>query len=221
MEDTDDVTGQMTDHPTDQVPDQASDQVSDQTGDQVSDQTGDQASDPMSAQMHALTDAVLEIEAFVDQAGWDQPTRLFALADSATLVQREPALAAQLGIDPGLTPLTSVEQEEFDVLSPLDEALAQLAWRPEVIGAVLVVERLMLPPEAEAGLPSTGDAGELARAAAAHPDAQDVRIIGAVLRDGTHVAALRPRHGDGSGELMFSETLAPALTDALAATFLD
>lgn len=200
---------------------QASNEMTAPTSDETRDEMTAPTSDEMTEQMHALTDAVLEIEAFVDQAGWDQQTRLFALADSASLVQREPELAAQLGIDPAMTPLTSVEQEEFDVLSPLDEALAQLAWRPEVIGAVLVVERLMLPPEAETSLPSTSDAEELARAAAAHPDAQDVRIIGAVLRDGTQVAALRPRHGDGSGELMFSETLAPALTDALAATFVD
>ena len=42
----------------------------------------------------ALAAAVLEIEAHVAQDGWDQPARLYALVDTATLVAQEPALAA-------------------------------------------------------------------------------------------------------------------------------
>lgn len=177
--------------------------------------------EPLSPQMVALTDAMLEIEAFVDRAGWDQPTRLFALADSKLLVQREPHLAEQLGIDPRTTPLTSVEQEEFDVSAPLDEALARIAWPPDVIGAVLVLERLVLPPSAEASLPTEGGAEEVARAAAEHPDAAEIRLISGVLRGETQTAAFRMRQGEGSDHLTFGEQLAPTLTEALSATFDD
>ena len=34
----------------------------------------------------ALASAVLEIEAHVGREGWDQPARLYALVDTATLV---------------------------------------------------------------------------------------------------------------------------------------
>ena len=47
----------------------------------------------------ALAAAVLEIEAHVAQEGWDQPARLYALVDTATLVAQEPALAAAMAID--------------------------------------------------------------------------------------------------------------------------
>mgnify|MGYP001121104641 CR=1 FL=1 len=50
--------------------------------------------------------------------------------------------------------LTPVEQEEFPADEPLDEVLAGIVWGPAVDGCALSVERLMLPPQAEAGLPT-------------------------------------------------------------------
>ena len=47
----------------------------------------------------ALATAVLEVEAHVARDGWDQPARLYALVDTATLVAQEPALAAAMSID--------------------------------------------------------------------------------------------------------------------------
>ena len=46
----------------------------------------------------ALAAAVLEIESHVADGGWDQPGRLYALVETARLVEREPALAAATGL---------------------------------------------------------------------------------------------------------------------------
>ena len=47
----------------------------------------------------ALAAAVLEIENHVAESGWDQPARLYALVETARLVEREPQLAAAMGLD--------------------------------------------------------------------------------------------------------------------------
>ncbi|MDE0777405.1 MAG: hypothetical protein OSB43_14110, partial [Nocardioides sp.] len=54
---------------------------------------GDLDADP------ALASAVLEIEQHLSGNGWDQPARLYALVDTAALVQQEPALASAMGLD--------------------------------------------------------------------------------------------------------------------------
>lgn len=173
-----------------------------------------------------LTPVVLEIERHVAAGGWDQPPRLFALAATAELVAREPGLAAALGLAvdadedvPGLTP---VEQDEFPADRPLDDVLATLAWPEDVVGCALAVERIMLPPEAEATLADEGlDAEGLARAAAGHPGRQDVRIVVAVLRDGSRAGALRTRQHDSEQDVLTGDDLVPGLADALAATLRD
>lgn len=63
-----------------------------------------------------LTVAVLEIDAYASNLGWDQPARLFALVDTAQLRVQEPGLAAQLGLeDPSssVAALTPIEQDEL------------------------------------------------------------------------------------------------------------
>ena len=47
-----------------------------------------------------LRTAVLEIERHAAEAGWDQPARLFALVETAHLLEREPQLAASIGESP-------------------------------------------------------------------------------------------------------------------------
>jgi hypothetical protein len=171
-----------------------------------------------------LTAATVELEQFVADAGWDQPARLFALASTAALAQAEPALAEALGLDPddadGLTP---VEQDSFPAEDGLDEALARIAWPNDVVGAAVVVERLVLPPEAEASLHDTTDPEALAEAAAAHPEAREVRMAVSVMRDGTRICTLRVRGADPSmpdGDAVVSgPDLVPGLAEALAATF--
>ena len=143
-----------------------------------------------------LARAVAEIERHVAGDGWDQAPRLFALAPTADLLSREPALVDRLrggGQEPSAEQLTPIEQE-------------------------LPNQHLEDPPAAENGMPAAP--GEAAAWAARHPDRADVRIVVAVLRDGARWSVLRVRGHDDS-DLLRETDLAPDLADALAATFAD
>jgi hypothetical protein len=76
----------------------------------------------------------------------------------------------------------------------------------------------MLPPDAEAALPQGGD---VAAAAAAHPERKDVRMAVAVLRDGSRACALRLRDHDRDEEVLTGDDLVPHLAEALAQTLRD
>ncbi|MGW3728570.1 PPA1309 family protein [Streptomyces sp. NPDC000851] len=176
---------------------------------------------PMAAS--PLTRAVLEIDEYASGLGWDQPARLFALVDTAQLRAQEPALAAQLGLEDeqeaaGLTP---IEQDEVPTDKPLDEFLGTIAWPDAVAGCALTVERLMLPPSAEAQVPEDLDEAALTKWVARHPERQEVRMTVAVLRDGARESALRLREKDSPTEVLTGSELVPGLAQALAATFED
>ncbi|MET8974499.1 PPA1309 family protein [Streptomyces sp. NPDC004539] len=176
---------------------------------------------PMAAS--PLTRAVLEIDEYVSGLGWDQPARLFALVDTARLRAEEPRLAAQLGLEdaPETAGLTPIEQDEVPASQPLDEFLATIAWPAAVTGCALTVERLMLPPSAEAQVPSDLNEARLAKWVAAYPDRQEVRMTVAVLRDGTRDSAVRLREKDTPTEVLTGGALVPGLAEALSATFAD
>ncbi|MGW2645396.1 PPA1309 family protein [Streptomyces sp. NPDC001393] len=176
---------------------------------------------PMAAS--PLTRAVLEIDEYVSGLGWDQPARLFALVDTARLRAQEPALAAQLGLEDesASTGLTPIEQDEIPSGKPLDEFLGTIAWPDAVAGCALSVERLMLPPSAEAQVPKNLSEAKLTRWVAEHPERQEVRMTVAVLRDGGRESALRLREKDSPTEVLTGPDLVPGLADALAATFED
>lgn len=174
---------------------------------------------PMAAS--PLTRAALEIDAYASGLGWDQPARLFALVDTVQLRSQEPGLAAQLGLDEGevAAPLTPIEQDEIPDGTALDEFLATIAWPDAVVGCALTVERLMLPPSAEASVPDGLDDAALARWVATHPSRQEVRMTVAVLRDGARESALRLREKDSAKEVLTGSDLVPGLAEALSATF--
>ncbi|WP_409469808.1 PPA1309 family protein [Streptomyces sp. HC307] len=174
---------------------------------------------PMAAS--PLTRAVLEIDEYASGLGWDQPARLFALVDTAQLRAQEPALAAQLGLgdEQEAAGLTPIEQDEVPTDKPLDEFLGTIAWPDAVAGCALTVERLMLPPSAEAQVPEDLDEAALAKWVARHPERQEVRMTVAVLRDGTRESALRLREKDSPTEVLTGSKLVPGLAQALAATF--
>ncbi|NNN31278.1 hypothetical protein HLK59_13050 [Streptomyces sp. S3(2020)] len=176
---------------------------------------------PMAAS--PLTRAVLEIDEYVSGLGWDQPARLFALVDTARLRAQEPGLAAQLGLEDEqeTTGLTPIEQEEIPAGKPLDDFLGTIAWPDPVVGCALTVERLMLPPSAEASVPEGLSDKKLAQWVAKHPDRQEVRMTVAVLRDGTRDSALRLREKDSPTEVLTGGDLVPGLAEALSATFED
>ncbi|MDI2128035.1 PPA1309 family protein [Yinghuangia seranimata] len=170
----------------------------------------------------ALTQAVVEIERHVSAFGWDQPARLYALVDTAALVRSEPQLAQDLGLaaeEGAPTTLTPIEQDEIPAETPIDEFLAGIAWPDAVLGCAIVVERLMLPPAAEAELPTSGTDEEIAAWVAARPDRQEVRIAVGVMRDGSRESVLRLRDKDEDTEVLSGASLVPGLAEALEATF--
>jgi hypothetical protein len=182
-----------------------------------------------------LVTTLLEIERHVAVSGWDRPPLLYALVDTSDLVRREPALAAELGLDSPDVPangLTPVEQDPLPD-GPLEDALARIEWPPAVRGCALVQEVVTLPPEAEADMPDDDGA---AYYAATHPLRQEIRLAVGVLRDGSRAAAARirdqkpladqePATGQESqrnqpedANLVVDADLAPALAEALLAT---
>lgn len=173
---------------------------------------------PASHAQH-LSAVAREVEDFVAAAGWDQPPQLFALVPTAQLVEREPELAGQ--IDPE-APLTPVAQDALPS-EDLAEALAGIMWPEAVHGCALAQEIVVLPPEAEATLPtgdSTSDSDTMRRIAAEHPRRREARLVAAVLRDGTAACVLRLRGEDGEAgdDIVEHPELAPNLTDALLTT---
>lgn len=168
----------------------------------------------------SLTQLALDIERHVSAAGWDQPPHLFALVETADLLRREPQLAVDLGITadvPGR--ITPVDQGDLPEHATLDELLGGISWPPEVLGSALSVERLMVPPSAERDMPQ--DENAALTWLAEHPERQEVRIVVAVLRDGSRTAALRMRAHDDERSILTGTDLVPGLADALAATLDD
>lgn len=176
-------------------------------------------SDPFAANPR-LDRLTLDLERHAAAAGWDQPPHLFALVETADLLRREPRLAGELGLveeDPG--GLTPVDQGDLPTHGSLDELLAGIAWPHEVLGAALTVERVMVPPAVERDMPQSEV--EALRWLAEHPDRQEVRLVVAVLRDGSRSAALRMRGHDDESSVLTGPALVPGLADALAATLAD
>jgi hypothetical protein len=163
----------------------------------------------------ALAAAVLEIETHSAEAGWDQPGRLYALVDTAALVRREPALASAMGLDDASAEgsLTPIEQEQLPA-DRFEATLASITWGPEVSGCAAVVERLVLPPEADDAIPA--DPVEAATFAAEHPERQEVRMAVGVTRSGASYCALRLRAHDDS--VVGGADLVPELIALLGAT---
>ncbi len=159
-----------------------------------------------------LAAVVREVESHAASAGWDQPAQLFALVDTADLLEREPHLAEVLGIEaagaPGLTP---VEQET--VSESLEELLPTILWPPEVAGCAVVVEAMTLPP---GEVPDDPEAA--AEYAAAHPEREEARIVAGVLRSGETWCAIRQRAHDEDDMVLTGNDLVPGLLELLYAT---
>ena len=169
----------------------------------------------------ALAAAVLEIETHTATAGWDQPARLYALVQTAGLVTREPDLAAALGLDEASAQgsLTPVEQDRLPPDQELEETLTGITWPPAVTGCAAVVERLVLPPEADAELPAEAEAARTY--ASQHPQRQEVRIVAGATRAGATYCALRMRAHDDDGSVVGGVDLVPQLLALLRTTLED
>lgn len=164
------------------------------------------------ADQQTLADAVREIEAHVAQSGWDQPARLFALVENRDLLSRQPDLAAQVGDADGLTPV----EQELESEQPLEDLLGQIAWPDQVSGCAAVVERLVLPPDADGRVPT--DSLEAEEYAREHPDRQEIRLVAGALRGGATYCALRLRSHDDDESVLTGDDLVPALLELLRET---
>ncbi|MGO1166502.1 MAG: PPA1309 family protein [Janibacter sp.] len=165
-----------------------------------------------------LTVAALETERHVAASGWDQNPRIFALVDTASLIEAEPGLAPDLdgAADRAPGALSAIEQEDLPKTSSLESLLGRIAWPDTVHGSALAVERVVLPPGAERDLPEDHD--EAVDALASHPQREDVRLLVAVHRDGRAVCLLRQRAHDQDDRVATGEDIAPGLVHALRAT---
>jgi hypothetical protein len=174
---------------------------------------------PTSESADALVAALLELDRYVGQAGWDQPPRLFALVLTDVLAEAEPALSRELrlrttaagGLPNALTP---IEQDEFRSSGDLTRDLAAVEWPETVYGCALTTVRTFLPAAYETDLPTEPAAA--AAAVAAHPQRQEIRVVVGVDRAGN-------RHGVGRvasrpEELLGAPDLVPGLASALAHT---
>lgn len=161
-----------------------------------------------------LTAALVEIEHYVGERGWDQPSRLFALVPTAELVAAEPSLAAELGVTGGGDRLTPIEQEHFDQSGDVLEALLGIVWPESVYGCALAIERTFLPAEVEDEIPADPEAAS--EFVNNHPQRQDVRVVVGVDRRGNnHGVARLVSQPD---ELLGGAELVPGLARALAHT---
>jgi hypothetical protein len=165
----------------------------------------------------ALATAVLEVESHASSLGWDGPARLYALVETARLVEREPALAASMGLDDASAAgsLTPIEQDQLGA-EVLESTLESIMWPDEVVGCAAVVERLVLPPGVDAELP--GDIRGAQEYAREHPGRQEVRIAAGVTRAGAAYCALRLRSHDDDLSVVTGTDLVPGLLDLLRAT---
>lgn len=158
--------------------------------------------------------AALEVEGHVGEAGWDQAPRLFALVLTSEVLAAQPELADQLGEPDSYTPV----EQELPPGREVEELLPEIGWPAEVHGCAVVMERLTLPAEVEAQVPA--DPAAAVEFAAGHPDRQEMRIVAAVLRDGTTHTAVRPRV-PAEAPLIEGPALVPGLVELLNATLLD
>lgn len=164
-----------------------------------------------------LRSVVVEAEAHVSREGWDMPTRLYALVPTRELVAAEPELAAELGLRNGSERLlTPVEQELHEPEQSVEDLLGRIAWPAAVAGAAVVVERLMLPPHAEADVPEDPEAATAY--VATHAEREDVRITVGVLRTGESHCVVRLRRQDDDQSLVQGQDVVPGLVAAVRET---
>lgn len=161
-----------------------------------------------------LIAALADIERHVSELGWDQPARLFALVETATLLELEPQLRGRVA-QTAEDALTAVEQENFQLGGDIATRLALLTWPATVTGCAIAMERAFLPPRFESQVPV--DPEEAIEFVNKHEARTDVRVVVGVLRDGA-------RHGlarvlSNPDDLLGAEDLVPGLADALLATF--
>ena len=164
-----------------------------------------------------LDQLALDIERQVAGAGWDQPPPCSRSSRPPTCCAASPSSppssASRDDVPGGLTP---VDQGELpDAPQPRRAARChRLAGR----GARHRAGR-RAPDGAARGRAASmpQDESEALRWLAEHPERQEVRIVVAVLRDGSRASALRMRAHDHEQSVLTGADLVPGLAEALSA----
>lgn len=165
----------------------------------------------------ALAQAVREIEQHVAGDGWDQPGRIYALVDTDAFIAAQPGVASLMGITSGEGPgLTPIEQDDLPAGTAVESVLETLEWPEAVLGAAVVVERLVLPPAADSEIPEDPAAAQ--EFALNHPDRQEVRMVAGATREGLTHCQLRLRSHDDDLSVIDGTALVPGLLQLLLAT---
>jgi hypothetical protein len=158
--------------------------------------------------------AMRELDVHVAEGGWDQPTRLFAIADTEALLAREPQLSVELSATHSLW--TTIEQQEIPPHDDLDDLLGGIRWPAAVEGVALSAERIMVDEESAGDLPA--DPVATRRTVAEHPLRHEMRITIGVLRDGDRCTVLRLREHDHADSVIVGEDLIDGLGQLLLNT---
>lgn len=169
---------------------------------------------------------------FLVPNGPDHLPAVFALVPTPVLARMHPEL-----VDPDDDSTLSLLAEEplarrpgddgdTDAVEPyaaLEEFLATASWPEAVVGAAVVLDIVVLPPEAGLDLPEAAggaepDAPRLRSAARDHPDARAARLAVGALRGGARLALLElvPDDPDEARELRTHPDMAADLQQALA-----
>jgi hypothetical protein len=136
----------------------------------------------------------------VAREGWDQAVRLFAIVPTSAARADNPELSLLDDRE-----YASLEQETGT--QDVADLLAGIEWESDVVGAVVVMERVMVEGEPE----SLDDASPAQR--------HDVRMACAVLRTGAAMYAVRLRSHDSDDSVVVGPDLSPQLGELLLATF--
>lgn len=161
---------------------------------------------------------------FVAPSGPDQPPTVFALVPTPVLAQLDPEL-----VDPDDdSPLSLLAEDPLPAAGPgddaepyaaLEEFLATASWPEPVVGAAVVLDIVVLPPDARADLSEQHQPPLVRSAARNHPDSRSARLAVGALRGGPRLALLElvPESTDEPHELRTHPELAADLQDALSA----
>lgn len=170
----------------------------------------------------SLRTAMLDLEQWAGQRGWDDPTSIHALVLTANALAKDERMAESLGPEVVAAAeqdpyhLLSIEQSGLPVSENLGHLLMQLAWPDTVDGCALVTEQLLFHPEIEASLPEDPSEEDL-QAARADPRTDELRIVAGVLRSGESWCILRVRSKEDTGPVGSPDAV-PDLVQALKAT---
>ncbi|GAB26169.1 hypothetical protein GOPIP_092_00870 [Gordonia polyisoprenivorans NBRC 16320 = JCM 10675] len=170
---------------------------------------------------------------FLVPNGPDHLPAVFALVPTPVLARMHPELvdpdddsALSLLAEEPIAPRADDDGDTDDVepYAALEEFLATTSWPEPVVGAAVVLDIVVLPPQAGLDLPEAAggaepDAPTLRSAARDHPDARAARLAVGALRGGTRLALLElvPDDPDEARELRTHPDMAADLQQALAA----